>query len=42
MSVEGSFPNIEIAERPAVGNALITLYSALSVVLNRDLNCGSV
>lgn len=42
MSVEGSFPNMEIAERPALSDALITLYSALSVVLNRDVNCGSV
>lgn len=42
MSVEGSLRNMEIAERPAVGDALITLYSALSVVLNRDVNCGSI
>lgn len=38
MDVEGSFPNTEIAERSAVGQALITMYSALSVVLNRNVN----
>lgn len=42
MSVGGSFPNMEVAKRPVVGHALINLYSALSVVLNRDVNCGSV
>lgn len=42
MDVEDSFPNMEIAERPALGEALITTYSALSEVLNRDVNYSSV
>lgn len=41
MSVEASFPNVEIAGIPVGGDAVVTLYSALSVVLNRDANCGS-
>lgn len=42
MSEDGSFHHMEIAERYSVGVGLITLYSALSVVLSRDVNCGSV
>lgn len=42
MSEDGSFHHMEIAERYSVGDGLITLYSALSVVLNMDVNCGSV
>lgn len=38
MDVESSFPNTEIAERSALDQALITTYSALSVVLNRNVN----
>lgn len=38
IAVDGSFPNTEIAEGPAGGAALIAFYSALSVVLNRDVN----
>jgi len=42
MSAEVYFPNMEIAERLAVSDAPITLYSALSLVLIRDVNHGSV
>lgn len=41
MSVEGS-SGTEVAERPDIGDALISLYFSLSDSLNRDTNCGSI
>lgn len=41
MSVEGS-SGTEVAERPDIGDALMSLYFSLSDSLNRDTNCGSI